>query len=73
MPALLAALALSGSNAHAADFQLAQTPAPSATESDSISPEQRPISETKRRLIDQVLELTGGQRMYEQTQQALFA
>lgn len=70
---LLAAVVLPGSIAHASSIDLGQVPTAPTAEPAPISPAQRPISETKRLLIDQLLELTGGEQMYEQTQQAIFA
>lgn len=55
-------------HAQASTDSIAQT-APSA---DTPAPAQ-PISETKRSLIYQLLELTGGRQQYEQTNQLLFA
>ncbi|HEY9762064.1 MAG TPA: DUF2059 domain-containing protein [Trichocoleus sp.] len=71
VPALLIVASLTG-NAYASVNTLAQTPETPAAESETTASDVRPISETKRLLIDQLLELTGGRQMHEQMQQAAF-
>lgn len=71
VPTLLIVASLT-SNAYASVNTLAQTPETPAAESGTTASDVRPISETKRLLIDQLLELTGGRQMHEQMQQAAF-
>lgn len=71
VPTLLIVASLT-SNAYASVNTLAQTPGTPAAESGTTVSDVRPISETKRLLIDQLLELTGGRQMHEQMQQAAF-
>ena len=71
--ALLVAISLPVSNAYAADIRLGQTTPSPAAEPAPVAPVQEPIPESKRLLIDELLELTGGRQLHEQMQQSLFA
>lgn len=72
VPALVVVMSLAGGSAHASGIRLAQETSAPTVES-APAPEPRPISESKRRLIAELLELTGGEQLYEQTQQAILA
>ena len=70
---LLSTIFLLGDNTQALTDSVAQTASPETTDSSATTPAQTPISITKRSLIYQLLEMTGGRQQYEQIHQIMFA
>ncbi|MCG8364414.1 MAG: DUF2059 domain-containing protein [Pseudanabaenales cyanobacterium] len=70
---LLSTIFLLGDNTQALTDSVAQIASPETTDSSATTPAQTPISITKRSLIYQLLEMTGGRQQYEQIHQIMFA
>ena len=70
---LLSTIFLLGDNTQALTDSVAQIASPETTDSSATTPAQTPISITKRSLIYQFLEMTGGRQQYEQIHQIMFA
>lgn len=70
--ALISTMFLPNGNVLALSDSVAQTTSPASIDSSGKPSQQQPISETKRLLIEQLLEITGGRQQYQQTQQIIF-